>query len=222
MICRETLVLLLIVTLLTFTIFMMYNKTKSDVPENFESSAVIEDLLTQYQNLTEDQKKQLAQLIGLPMNGDDMIHKSAIPPQRECPASEFNEFDYVKRSSIPPCPEAKPCIAPKVVIDADLCKKQECPPCPTCQECSRVETNQVPVFIVKTVKVDADGNEISTTVEQSDVELGEGLLASGSGNQSTETTVSSPNSTETTEPEASDSSSSGGFLGGLGNRLFGV
>jgi hypothetical protein len=228
--CNETLMILLIVGLLTFVIFLMYmNKSQvADVRqvattttvEGFEETT-LQSLLAQYQALTDDEKTQLAQAIGLPLSSDDdMIHKSAIPPQRECPASEFNELDYVKRSSIPPCPEPKPCVAPKVVVDADLCKQQECPPCPSVPECSRVETKQVPVFVTKTIRLDADGNEVSTTVEQSDVELGEGLLASGSATPETtvaETTVTT-NNTPQAEPEATEAA---GLITRLSDSLFG-
>lgn len=211
MICQETLVLLLIVALLITTLFVMYmrkhNSTKPTTSTTFKVEGFgemsLDDLLSQYEQLTDDQKAKLSQIIGSPVNADDMIHKSAIPPQRECPASKFNELDYVKRSSIPPCPEPKPCIAPKVVVSADLCKKQDCPPCPKCQECSKVETKHVPVFVTKTIKVDEDGKELSTTVEQSDVELGENLLVTPlkPTDPTAETTVSSPEATEGSEPD---------------------
>ena len=210
--CNETLVILMLVALLTATIYMMYMKKTQQVSETFEDST-IQSLLAQYQSLTDEEKTQLAQALGLPVGGDDMIHKSAIPPQRECPASKFNETDYVKRSSIPPCPEAKPCIAPKVVVDADLCKEQVCPPCPPVEECARVETKQVPVFVTKTVRLDADGNEISTTVEQSDVELGDDFLVSGT---TSETTVTSATTESGTEPEAANT----GIMKVLSQALF--
>jgi hypothetical protein len=218
--CNETLLILLIIALLSIAIFLMYMKqtevsvniAPTENVEEFEEST-LQSLLAQYQALTDNEKTQLAQAIGLPTTeSSDMIHKSAIPPQRECPASEFNELDYVKRSSIPPCPEPKPCIAPKVIVDADLCKEQECPPCPSVQECARVETKQVPIFVTKTIKLDADGNEVSTTVEQSDVELGESLLVSGS----TETTVPLI-TTPQEEPEGTDTS----FVSRVVDSLFG-
>jgi hypothetical protein len=196
--CNETLVILILVALLMAIIYMMYMR-RLRISESFEDST-IQSLLAQYQALTDEEKEKLAQEIGLPLSGnDDMIHKSAIPPQRECPSSKFNEMDYVKRSSIPPCPEPKACVAPKVVVDADLCKKQECPPCPSLPDVARVETKQVPVFITKTVIVDEDGNEIKTVVEQSDIELGDEFLVTGS---SSETMVDEPETTSE-EPDSS-------------------
>ena len=221
MICQETVVLLLIVALLIITLFIMYMR-KTSTPavvattttvEGFEG-LTLDDLLSQYEQLSDDQKARLAQIIGSPVNQDDMIHKSAIPPQRECPASKFDESEYVKRSSIPPCPEPKPCIAPKVVVDADLCKKQDCPPCPPVEECARVEVQQIPVFVTRTIRLDADGNEVSTTVEQSDVELGETLLATPQRTTTdTETTVANPTTTEGEEPEGDDGLFGLGFAG---------
>jgi competence protein ComGC len=210
--CNETLIILILITLLTIIIYMMYMKKKEQIAENFAESTTIQTLLEQYQALTNEEKEQLAQAIGLPAIRDNMIHKSAIPPQRECPASKYNDLDYVKRSSIPPCPEPKPCIAPKVVVDADLCKEHVCPPCPSVPECAKVETVQVPVMIQKTVVVNEDGEEISTTVEQSDIELGEEYLESGTPD--TETQVENPETEPETEPEGSET------VGDLLSRLF--
>jgi hypothetical protein len=210
MICRqETLVLMIIITLLISTIIIMYLRTNNQLSTFTNSISSIEgfneikldELLAQYQQLTNDQKKQLATIIGRPIDNDDMIHKSAIPPQRECPKSEFNNLDYVKRSSIPPCPEPKPCIAPKVVVSADLCKKQECPPCPSVNETIKIETKRVPVFVTKTVRIDADGNE-TVTVEESDVLEGDNFLSSPIVTNP-ETTVSNP-MVEKIEPEGNE------------------
>lgn len=221
MICQETVVLLLIVTLLIITLFIMYMRktttpavvTTTTTVEGFDGLS-LDDLLSQYEQLNNEQKNKLAQIIGSPVNQDDMIHKSAIPPQRECPENKFDESEYVKRSSIPPCPEPKPCIAPRVVVDADLCRQQDCPPCPPVQECSNVIERQVPVFVTRTIKLDADGNEVSTTVEQSDVELVDTLLETPPTTTASETTVDNPTTTEGEEPDGDGDS--------VWSRLFGL
>lgn len=134
--------------------------------EGFEGeNSLVNDLINQYDTLTEAEKVKLSQIFGVPVHSNELIHKSSIPPQRVCPPCNVDNADYVKRSSIPPCPEPKPCVAPKVVIDGELCKQQSCPPCPQCDE-KKVELVRVPVFIMKTVVKNNEGEIIEESIEE--------------------------------------------------------
>ena len=179
-------ILLIVIIIFITVVILIYNILKvNKKKEGFESEMNLENLISQYEKLGDEDKLALSKIIGTPVYKNDLIPKSAIPPQRECPKCDFDSSEYVKRSSIPPCPEQKPCIAPKVVIDGELCKKQACPPCPTNVD-TKVETVRVPVFITKVVKENKDGSQ-SVHYEkgtEEDVKLAEDIMAYHAGSDS--------------------------------------
>lgn len=191
-----SLILLLLASVITIVI-LIYSIIRVKMKEGFETTLTLENLISQYESLGDEDKLALSRIIGTPVYKNDLIPKSAIPPQRECPKCDFDSAEYVKRSSIPPCPEQKPCIAPKVVIDGELCKKQKCPPCPTNVE-TKVETVRVPVFITKVVKENKDGSQ-SVYYEkgtEEDVKLAEDIMAYHADNDTEDFTNLKTNDTD--------------------------
>ena len=115
-ICTDTMIILFFVLFLISIIIVMFVRQNKDGFENEPTVMDATQLLALYNEMTSEEKQAFADEIGIPCNTDNMILKSSIPPQPECPSIDMNE--YVKISSIPPCPEVQPCIAPRVVIDA--------------------------------------------------------------------------------------------------------
>lgn len=198
MLSIHTLIIIGLCFLLSIVIVIMYyNKMNNDENiEGFEDNSLTH-LVNDYESLSNDEQKnlkeKLAKIIGTPVNSNDLIHKTAIPPQRECPESKYNDLDYVKRSSIPPCPEPKPCVCPKVEVSADLCKKQNCPPCPKCDECKKIERIHTPVFITKTITKDNNGNIVNEEMNRTD----ESDIEPSTTTKSTTTTSTNPTTTTT-------------------------
>ena len=217
MICNETMLLLSMVLLLLVIMFYRMHQMKA-TQEGFEeegentsttdNQSTLQNLVAQYNNLSDDEKAVLAQQIGSPLKTSDSILKSAIPPEKECPTIDMTE--YVKRSSIPPCPEPVPCVAPKVVVDANLCKTQQCEECPEVE--TTIKTERVPVFITKVVTVDEDGTVLSEEVQQStdgDFDLLTNFLNNPDENTPTTTEAT------TTTTEATTTTTAEGFMNTL-------
>lgn len=168
-ICPEVLVLILICFMLVAYLGVkLYQEQKG--LESFEDVSLTE-LVNDFESLSESEqlslKTKIAKIMGTSVSDEDLIPKSAIPPQRECP-SFAEELDLVKRSSVLANTKPVPCVCPKVEIDAELCKGQKCPPCPKCEECSKVVTVHKPVFITKTVTVTKDGKVLDEKLEKAD------------------------------------------------------
>lgn len=206
MMCVETmLILALIAIVMSLMVYMYINKNKpattttTTTKEGFEDNVDLNELISQYEKLDDDKKQAIAKIFGTPFNHEDMIHKSAIPPQKECPKIDMSQ--YVKRSSIPPCPEPQPCIAPRVVLDAELCKKEDV------EEVEPVK-ELVPLFITKTITVDAEGNK-TETVEHSlegDLDKADELMktVTTSAEPASTTKVENPQTEETETPSGLD------------------
>lgn len=169
-ICPEVLVLVTLCLLLVAYLGtkLYQHKNGFSTIEKF-ADVSLTDLVNDFENLSAedkvDVKNKISRILGSPMSHEDMIPKSAIPPQRECPSLK-DELDLVKRSSVLATTKPVPCVCPKVEIDAELCKGQKCPPCPKCEECSKVVTVHKPVFITKTITVTKDGEVLDEKLEK--------------------------------------------------------
>ena len=118
------------------------------------------------------------------------VLKSSIPAEKVCPPQkEVDLSEYVKKSTLPPAQKCAPCVAPKVKVDAKLCKRPApCPPCPKpepcpqvtcpepepcpvkeCPKCDEIKYIKVPTIITRTIKVDNNNNVISESVENGNV-----------------------------------------------------